>query len=357
MSHLLCTLCGRKNIIICWFICVSLSSHAKNVLFTTSVMTFNVENLFDNEDDPNKDDDTYLALAKKQNLRHKQKCKEIKSYQHRKPCYELDWNDSVIDAKLKNIAASILSVEEGRGPDNLFLVEVENQNILAQLNKKYLKRAAYKTIILIPGADPRGINIAFLSRYPIQEQAQLHKILFHPKNVKDKERTEKTRGILDVKIVFPQAGVVRFLGVHFPSQGNPSYLREQAIRYLEKILEKNKTQNIIVGGDFNVTEQEERRKKYLKKLLSPWGLISHFDACNDCNGSHWYKGKWSFLDVLFFSHGLTNNNWTLIKESVQVVKTNRKHFDGKKPIRFDEEKLIGASDHLPVYARLKWNKN
>ena len=35
-----------------------------------SVMTFNVENLFDNKDDPERVDETYIALKNKQTAKH-----------------------------------------------------------------------------------------------------------------------------------------------------------------------------------------------------------------------------------------------------------------------------------------------
>ncbi len=44
---------------------------------SVTVMTFNVENLFDNSDDPGKDDKTYLPLATKQDPGHVAECNEI----------------------------------------------------------------------------------------------------------------------------------------------------------------------------------------------------------------------------------------------------------------------------------------
>ena len=36
---------------------------AETESYSVTIMTFNVENLFDNEDDPGKNDETYLALT------------------------------------------------------------------------------------------------------------------------------------------------------------------------------------------------------------------------------------------------------------------------------------------------------
>ena len=43
-----------------------------------SIMTFNVENLFDNTDDPGKRDETYLPKETKTNQLHIEKCHQVK---------------------------------------------------------------------------------------------------------------------------------------------------------------------------------------------------------------------------------------------------------------------------------------
>ncbi len=44
---------------------------------SVSIMTFNVQNLFDNVDDPGKDDKAYLPIEDKQNDAHIAACNEI----------------------------------------------------------------------------------------------------------------------------------------------------------------------------------------------------------------------------------------------------------------------------------------
>ena len=56
-----------------------------------TLMTFNVENLFDTEDDPGKDDYTYLPLAQKQTDEHKKKCAGIAVDRWRDQCLNWDW--------------------------------------------------------------------------------------------------------------------------------------------------------------------------------------------------------------------------------------------------------------------------
>jgi len=44
---------------------------------TVTIMSFNVENLFDNADDPQKNDETFLALGDKQSDEHRALCAPI----------------------------------------------------------------------------------------------------------------------------------------------------------------------------------------------------------------------------------------------------------------------------------------
>jgi hypothetical protein len=82
-----------------------------------TIMTFNVENLFDNVDDPGKEDRTYLALADKQSAEHKAACSEIQVDRWREQCLDWDWSDDIIEQKLAVVAGVILQVGGGRGHD------------------------------------------------------------------------------------------------------------------------------------------------------------------------------------------------------------------------------------------------
>ena len=82
-----------------------------------TVMSFNVQNLFDNVDDPDKDDKAYLPLAAKQNDAHIAACNEIEVESWRNECLYLDWNDEALEYKLGVVAESIRQVNDGRGAD------------------------------------------------------------------------------------------------------------------------------------------------------------------------------------------------------------------------------------------------
>ena len=108
---------------------------------TVSIMTFNVENLFDTIDDPGKDDDTFLPLAAKQTDTHRAGCAKIEVKRWRDQCLDWDWNEQILDRKLGVVADAILQVGEGHGADIVALQEVENLAILERLRTEYLAAA------------------------------------------------------------------------------------------------------------------------------------------------------------------------------------------------------------------------
>ena len=79
---------------------------------TVSVMTFNVENLFDNRNDAYKTDETYLEFSKKQTPIHIKNCEKISTKRWRDDCLYIDWTDEVIEHKLNSIASVILSISK-----------------------------------------------------------------------------------------------------------------------------------------------------------------------------------------------------------------------------------------------------
>ena len=164
-----------------------------------TIMTFNVENLFDAEDDPGKNDPAYLPLTAKQSAAHKAFCEPIEVPRWRSECLELDWNESAVDFKLRQLAEAILQVNDGRGPDIIALQEVENASILTRLSRDYLQAAGYGEVVLIEGRDLRGIDVAFLSRLPLAGEPRLHP--FEVTGFPD--RAGDTRGILEATFTLP----------------------------------------------------------------------------------------------------------------------------------------------------------
>jgi len=80
-----------------------------------TIMTFNVQNLFDTTDDAGKDDKAYLPIEAKQSEAHIAECNEIEVASWRDECLNLDWNEDVLRLKMSVLADAILQVGDGRG--------------------------------------------------------------------------------------------------------------------------------------------------------------------------------------------------------------------------------------------------
>ena len=94
-----------------------------------TVMTFNVENLFDNEDDPGKDDKAYLPIAAKQHAAHIDACNAIDVERWRNECLYLDWSDATIEHKLSALAESIRRANDGGSVEIMHLMDIRKRAI------------------------------------------------------------------------------------------------------------------------------------------------------------------------------------------------------------------------------------
>lgn len=321
-------------------------------------MTFNVENLFDTQHDLNKDDYTFLPQALKETKEVQNACNQQRSPHYRRQCMDLNWTDEILDKKISNIKQVLLQVDGGKGPDILVLVEVENDKVLSRLNRQALSAAQYQSQILVEGPDPRGIDMAMLSRFPTEGPPVLHRIPFHTQSEKDQGRDKTLRGILEVTFVLPDKTKLTVFANHFPSPSNPGYWRAQYVEFLRKLIVERSAKNpVIAAGDLNITADEEAGTGYFRDRLGSVALVPHLEGCDQCpRGSHNYRGSWSFLDAILLSKDLGPQGkarWKMVPGSFQVPRSQSVHLmaDGR-PMRFDEESGTGVSDHFPLYIRL-----
>jgi hypothetical protein len=322
-----------------------------------SVMTYNVENLFDTIHDKGTEDYPTLPLAEKKKSKEVQKfCAGVKNSYYQKECFEQDWNKDVLEVKLNNLAEVIQSVNNGQGADNMLMAEVENLRVLKMLVNGKLKKLGYKTVVLIEGPDTRGIDPAFVSKFPQVGKAKLHLIPYQDDNADRLKIAKKSRGILEVTVRAPNKKNITFLSAHFPSQANPTEWRAQAIQFAKGLMAQYQKEGraVIFGGDLNIIATEETENGYFSQEMSAVGDVSHLVGCKSCQGSHNYKGEWSFLDVLVYSKNLKDLGFELLPASIQIVKTTVNSKDNGTPLRFDEEKKTGASDHFPLFSVIKY---
>ena len=316
-----------------------------------TIMTFNVENLFDNQDDPGKDDRTFLPLAAKQTDEHRTACNTIEVPHWRDQCLNWDWNDEILERKLRVVAESILQVNGGRGPDIVALQEIENIGILDRLRTEFLGTAEYLPGILIEGNDNRGIDVAFLTRLPPDGEPTLHPIPFEGIPA---ERAADTRGILEATFRLPDGQLLTGYAVHFPAPFHPTGMRVAAYQFLNELKSTLPDDRAaFAAGDFNTTSAEDRERAMLQRLVRPHWTVVH-DYCDACPGTSYYArdDSWSFLDMILWSPAKIRGaqaTWTIRDNSVHLANKlpSQRRADGS-PARFEMPGGTGVSDHWPL---------
>tara|TARA_A100001011_G_C14209353_1_gene799196 strand:- start:401 stop:1321 length:921 start_codon:yes stop_codon:yes gene_type:complete len=293
-----------------------------------SIGFWNVENLFDLENDPNKRDDEFAAGGKKNVTRE------------------------IYDLKIKRSVEVLTDLNV----DILGLCEVENISVLNDLNRSY-KKKDYK-IIHFDSPDERGIDNALLydeDRFFIIASSAIENNL---------GSDDKTRDIIYVKGMYLDVPLHIFVN-HWPSNYGG---KEKAIPKRKvtaelliskiKVIQKNdKLADIILLGDFNEDPSDENVKN-LERL----GFINQMSPLmvEEGKGTYVYKGKDHYYDQIIISSGLkTKQGLWVLNDSISILdkpkyrqqKGRYKHY----PFRFwAGNKLLGGySDHLAVKISLR----
>ena len=286
-----------------------------------SIGFWNVENLFDLENDPNKRDDEF-AIGGKKNV-----------------------TSDIYDLKIKRSVEVLTDLNV----DILGLCEVENISVLSDLNNRY-KGRDYK-IIHFDSPDERGIDNALLydqNKFSILASKPIENKL---------GGNDKTRDILYVKGAFLDVTLHIFVN-HWPSNygGKERAIpkrkatAELLMKQIKTIQKNDKLAEIILIGDFNEDPIDDN-----VKILEKLGFINQMSPMmGDRNkGTYVYRGKDYFYDQIIISEGLnTNQGLHFLKDSVFILdKPKYRQQDGKYkhyPFRFwAGNKLLGGySDHL-----------
>ena len=352
-----------------------------------SVMTYNLENLYDHLHDEDKSDYQWLPLeVKNASDEIQQYCASISSRFYRQRCFEMDWSQEVAHAKAANIARVIKAARESGTPDVVVFQEVENIRILRDMVNLYLPNEGYRYISLIEGPDRRGIDVAIISKLEMVGKAKDYPIDLSPAYPgQDPGRVKQTRGILSVTFRH-RGGLVTVLANHWPSQRNPDQTRVIAAQVMLKAIEEAPGA-VVATGDFNTMANDEinainsillnrksehycldAEKVFFGEQLpedksgfkGPSFPLTH-------RGTHFYRGEWSSLDRLFIPRKHVLNKglrplWSTYKvvyhpfmfEDEDDIALGKLGQLAQRPMRFNEMTKEGFSDHLPVVMDFTW---
>ncbi|MFL2994625.1 MAG: endonuclease/exonuclease/phosphatase family protein [Candidatus Neomarinimicrobiota bacterium] len=296
-----------------------------------SIGFWNVENLFDLENDPSKRDDEF-AIGGKKNV-----------------------TSDIYELKIKRSVEVLTDLNV----DILGLCEVENISVLSDLNNSYKDRD-YK-IIHFDSPDERGIDNALLydqNKFSILASKPIENKL---------GGNDKTRDILYVKGAFLDVTLHIFVN-HWPSNygGKERAIpkrkatAELLMKQIKTIQKNDKLAEIVLIGDFNEDPIDDN-----VKILEKLGFINQMSPMMGVRnkGTYVYRGKDYFYDQIIISEGLnTNQGLHFLKDSVFILdKPKYRQQDGKYkhyPFRFwAGNKLLGGySDHLATRIVLRKKK-
>ena len=313
------------------------------------VMSYNVENLFDTVDNPEKEDDEFLPSGNRY------------------------WTPKRYYQKLNRIAQVITAVGEWESPAIIGLCEVENDSVLYHLTHRSLLRKQDYRYIITQSADPRGINVALL-----YQRDQFGYIGHEAISIRFSGKKHKhSRDILHVWGKVITGDTLDVFVCHFPSRygGEKESERDRldAARTLretcDSIQKIRETPFLLVMGDFNDTPQDKslteifQAKPYDTKTVN-LNLDAHAyfnlfakPLSKQIPGSHKYQGNWSQLDQIIVNERLVDPSSPIhvIPESIRIfapdfLLTKDKTWRGVRPFRtyYGFKYEGGFSDHLPL---------
>lgn len=286
---------------------------------TYRVISYNVENLFDTQDDSLKLDDEFTA----EGARH--------------------WSRKRFSHKITNICRVIANIAQWHTPMLIGLTEVENEQcIKSLLYEGGLKRMGYE-YLHHESQDPRGIDCVLLYNPTL---FRLKSARFIHIDLPQGER--QTREIVYATGETDFTDNLHILVCHLPSQYGGAKSTQQKRTIVKNILKQltdslisnNPNSDIIVMGDMN--------SEAIDDLLPLKNMMSDYQAKG--KGTHKWEGQWTCLDQFYVSPHLLDRSFVYIFDE-QWIQENDEKFGGIKPWRtYNGYQYIGGySDHLPIY--------
>lgn len=301
-----------------------------------TIAFYNLENLFDIDDDPYTLDDDFLPWGKK------------------------FWTKKRYKKKLFKLANTIKEIgsEESKIPPMLIgVAEVENAKVLQDLLvNEQLSKYPYN-YVHYDSPDERGIDVALLVNedlFRIEDTEAIPIEIRENNGVKD-----YTRDALYVS-GFVGGEKIHIIVMHWPSRRDGASLtahkRIQAAKQITNFISNlgiKETEKVVLMGDFNDNPDNKSVKDFLvtEDFFNPF-----LSLINPDKGSLSYRGEWFLFDQIIISHNFfkPSNNGLKFNKAGIFNESFLQEWKGKNkgtPFRtFKGRKYLGGvSDHFPVY--------
>ena len=312
---------------------VALSDDSDFKMPEVEIGFYNVENLFDTEDDPTTKDEDWTPDGRQK------------------------WDTERYTKKIDQISKVI---EAMNAPLIMGLCEVENGAVLKDLvNSSTLKKYNYD-FIHFTSADRRGIDNALIF------QTEKIKIL-SKKNIRFDfpDNIAKNYTSRDLLIVHAQmyGRKIHFLVNHWPSrrggveasEPKRTFVASEVRKAVDSLLKISP--NLIIMGDFNDEPHNKSIHEVLgaKSLTEPGDLKNLFLAKKEMGeGSYNYRGNWNMLDQIIVSENMSTKNDGIFAHDPEIFKEDWMTYDDKKRGKVPNRTYGGPnyyggfSDHFPV---------
>ncbi|TBW27856.1 endonuclease/exonuclease/phosphatase family protein [Gramella sp. KN1008] len=316
-----------------------------------TIAFYNVENLFDIEDNPETFDDDRTAGGK-----------DV-------------WTAEKYTRKIENISRVLSEIGCDVNPEPpaiIGLCEIENSKVLEDLiAHPNLDKYKYG-IIHFDSPDERGVDVALLYRkqhFTPMDSKNRRLLIYEAENPSKRDYTRDqlvVTGLLNKE-------EINFIVNHWPSRGGgearSAYKREKAAllnkRIIDSLVNGNPEAKIISMGDFNDDPTNKSFKKILKteaakNQLAENSLYNPMESMLKSGiGSLAYRDSWNLFDQIFMTANLVNNS----DEGFQYYKagifnkpylvTQNGQFKGYPFRTYGYSGYEGGySDHFPVYIYL-----
>jgi len=299
-------------------------------------MFYNVENLFDCENDSLTKDDEFTVFGARK------------------------WNNYKLDKKIKMLSRAILASNDWKPPAVIALCEIENKKVLELLIKESLLKAYNYGIIHKDSKDLRGIDVAVIYD-TLRIQAEF--IKYYSINLSGRP----SRDILYTKFIYREDSF-HLLVNHWPSRYSGT-LQSESSRLLacmklksvcDSVFTGNDMAKLIIMGDFNDNPNDKSLTE-LCDMSKSSGERFLFNLMRDTKqGTHKFHGIWNIFDQIIISKVLLDSleSDLIVRSSVSQVKflfESDEKYLGVKPFRtFRGFKYNGGySDHLPILLTLR----
>jgi hypothetical protein len=297
--------------------------------------TWNVENLFDDTDDPHNHDE------------------------------DEDWfahNPPLVYDKVRLLADTLVRQNDGRGPDILAVVEVENRRaaelLREALNARLPSEWRYDGIVHHDNLTGRRIEPAIITRLAVDERPA---------------RAFGIRRILEARLE-AEGAPLTVLASHWTSrlrddtEGKREAYADVLYDRVGAITRDDPGADVLLAGDFNDEPDDPSLRDHLhtsgdpadvREGGRPLRLLDLTERLDPARyGTYFQNGRWEILDHIVASPGLLDpKGWRVLPDTIQTENPVELRFGrDERPWRFggpNNHNPRGPSDHFALTVRLK----